>query len=80
MPGAVGDVGNQVHVGTFGAIQQAVNRVDEHFDEVDVLPLVEATDVVGVAYLALMENQVNGAGMVFHIEPVAHILALAVNG
>jgi len=26
-----------------------------------------------------MENHVDGAGMVFHEEPVAHVLALAVN-
>ena len=80
MAGTVGDVGDEIHVLPFLATQQAVNGVDEDTDDVDVLPLVEAADVVGVGNLSSMENHVDGTGMVLHVEPVAHVLALAIDG
>ena len=54
--GAVGDVGDEVEILALGTTEETVNRVDEHLDEVDVLPLVEATDVIGLGNLALMEK------------------------
>ena len=80
VPGAVGHIGDEVHILPFLAPKQPVHRLNHHPDEVDVLPLVEAADVVRVGHLALMENEVDGAGVVFHIQPVAHILALAIDG
>ena len=78
--GAVGDIGDEIHVGTFGPTQQAVDGVDDHLDDVDILPLVETADVVGLGNLALVENEVDGTGVVFDIKPVAHVFALAVDG
>ena len=78
--GAVGDVGDEVEVGPFGTPQQAVHRLDEHLDDVDVLPLVEAADVVRLGYLSLVEDEVDGAGVVNDVEPVAHVLTLAIDG
>ena len=80
MAGAVGDVGDEIHVLSLLAAQQTVYGVDEHADDVDVLPLVEAADVVGVGRLALVEDEVDGACVVLDVEPVAHVLALAVDG
>ena len=77
--GAVRDIGDQIHVGALGTAQHPVHRVDQHLDDVDVLPLVEAADVVGVAHLALVEDEVDGAGVILDIEPVAHVLALAID-
>ena len=59
--------------------KQTVNGIDDGLDNVDVFPLVEATDVVGFSNGALMEDKVDGTGMVFHIEPVAYVLALAID-
>ena len=53
---AVGYVGNEVEGVTFGMSQEAVHRLDDDLDQVDVLPFVEAADVVGVGYLAFMED------------------------
>ena len=36
--------------------EQAVHGLDDDFYQVDVLPFVEAADVVGVGYLAFMED------------------------
>ena len=80
MTSSVGDEGDEVHILAFLASQQTVDRLDQYPDEVDVLPFVEATDVVGLSRLSLMENQVDGASVVFHIEPVANVLTLAVDG
>ena len=77
---AVGHVGYQVHVLTVLAAEQSVDGLDDNLYDVYVLPLVEAADVVRVGSLAVVENQVDGAGVVFHVEPVAHVLALAVDG
>ena len=77
---AVSHIGDKVHVLVFLAAQQTVNRANHHLDDVDVLPLVESADVVGLGNSAFVENQVDGAGVVLNEEPVAHVLALAIHG
>ena len=79
VPLAVGHVGDQVHVLALGASEQAVHRPDQHPHDVDVLPLVEAPDVVGLGDSALVEYQVDRPRVVLHVEPVAHVLALPVD-
>ena len=76
---AVRHVGDQVHVLAFGAAEQLIDGLDDDLDNVDVLPFVESADVVCLGNLPVMENHVDGAGVVFDEEPVAHVLALAVN-
>ena len=78
MAEAVGNIGDQFQAVTLRIAKDTVDCLDHHLDQVDVLPLVEAADVVGLGNLAFMEDQVYRAGMVFHIKPVADILALAV--
>ena len=53
---AIGYVGNEVEGVAFGMSQEAVHRLDDDLDQVDVLPFVEAADVVGVGYPAFMED------------------------
>ena len=79
MAQTVGHVSDEVHVFAFGTTQEPVDGFDHDLDDVDVLPFVEAADVVSFGNLPVMENHVNCAGMVFDKEPVANILALAVN-
>ena len=76
---AVRHVGDEVHVLAFRAAEQPIDSLDDDLDDVDVLPFVEAADVVGFGNLPVMENHVDGAGVVFYEEPVAHVFALAVN-
>ena len=75
VPLAVGDVGDEVLRGAFGTTEKAVNGLDEHLDEVNVPPFVEAADVVRVGNAPPVENEVDGTGMVFDIKPVAYVLA-----
>jgi len=77
---SVGDVGDQTLALTFRVAEKTVNGLDDDLDEVDVLPFIEAADVVGVGGLTLVEDEVDGAGMVLHVQPVAHVLTLAVDG
>ena len=79
MAKAVSDVSDEVEVFAFLASEQTVNGIDDYFDNVNILPLIEATDVVGFGYFALMEDEVDGTGMVFYKEPVAYILAFAID-
>ena len=76
----VGNEGDEVHILAFLTTQQAVDGVDDHLDDVDVLPLVETTDVVGLGNQALVEDEVDGTGVVLDEQPVAHVLALAIHG
>jgi len=76
---AVRHVGDEVQVFAFGAAEEPVDGLDHDLDDVDVLPFVEAADVVGFGNLSVMENHVDGTGMVFDKEPVANVFALAVN-
>ena len=79
MAQAVRHVGDEVQVLAFGATQEFIDSLDDDLDDVDVLPFVESAVVVRLGNLPVMENHVDGAGVVFHEEPVAHVLALAVN-
>ena len=46
--------------------------------DLDVLHLVAAGDVVGLARRAVIEQEVDRLGMVLDVEPVAHVAAVAV--
>ena len=76
---AVSNVCDEVEVFAFLASKEPINGIDDYLDDVDVLPLVEATDVIGFSYFALMEDEVDGTSVVFYKEPVAHVLALAID-
>ena len=78
VPLSIGNVSYQIHIRTLRATEQSIYRLYHHLDDVDVLPLVEATDVVSLGYLSLMENQVDGSRMVLHIQPVSHVLTLTI--
>ena len=77
--GTVSHEGDEVQVRSLGTAQKPVDCLDYHLDKVDILPLVEATDVVRVGHLALVEDQVDGPRVVLHVEPVPHVLSLAVD-
>ena len=79
MAQAVRHVGDEVHVFAFRTAKQPVNSFNHDLDDIDILPFVEAADIVRLGNLPVMENHVDGAGVVFHEEPVTHVLALAVN-
>ena len=67
MAGTVGNICNKVKRCTLGVAEKAVNCLDDYLDDVYVLPLVEATDVVGVGCVSVVENDINGTGMVNYI-------------
>lgn len=79
MTEAVGDVGDEVEVGTFWTAEESVNGLDDGLDDIDVLPLVEASDVVGLCDSAVVEDGVDGACVIYYIEPVAYVLALTID-
>jgi F-type H+-transporting ATPase subunit b len=42
--------------------------------------IIEDADGVGLAIPAVMKNNIDGACMIFHEKPVAHVFALAIHG
>ena len=79
--GAVGDVGDlrvvRFAVGARGAFVE--DRADA-VNDFEIRAFVEAADVVGFAGAAFGEGEPDGGGVVFDVEPVADLLAVAVDG
>ena len=79
MTSTVGDIGYQFQTMSLRITQQTVNGLDDNLYDVDVFPLVETANVVCLVYLAVVEYNVDGTGMVNNIESVAHVLSLAID-
>ena len=79
MSETVGDECDQFLRVSFRIAEQTVYSLYDHFDEVNVLPFVEAADVVGVGNLSFMEDKVYCPCMIFYKKPVADILTLSID-
>ena len=79
MSGTVCDIRYQSQRMALRIAEQPVYGFYYNLYQIYVLPFVEAAYVVGVGCLPLVEYQVYRTGVVLHIEPVAHILPLAVD-
>ena len=81
MPGAVGDVRDQALAcgtcGESGRISSSSRQIVLH--DLEVGPLVVAADIVRLAGLALLQDQPERPGVVVDEEPVADVVALAVD-
>ena len=77
---SVGDVSDEVEVFALLATEKTVYGLDNHLDDVNVFPLVETSDIIGLSHLSFVEDDIDGTGMVYHVEPVAHVLTLAIDG
>ena len=75
---AVGYISDEIHILAFLSAEQSIHGLDNHFDDIDILPLVETTDIVGLGNLTLVENHIDGTGMIYYIQPAAHILTLTI--
>ncbi len=69
-----------IHLVAFLSAEQSIHGLDNHLDDIDVLPLVETADVIGLGYLTLVKNHIDGTGMIYYIQPVAHVLTLTYTG
>lgn len=76
---AVGDVGYQAKRLSFRIAEQTVYCFDYYLDEVDILPFIEAADVVRFSNFAFVENEIDGAGVIFDKKPVAYVLSFAID-
>ena len=54
------------------------HRLEDHAQHGDVVPLAICADEVGLPHLSLGEDVPDGAGVVLGVDPVAHVLAAAV--
>ena len=68
----------EVHVLAFLSSEQTVNGFYDSLDDINVLPLVETADIVSFCNLSIMEYGIDGACMVFNIQPVTYILTLTI--
>ena len=58
---------------------ETIHGINHNLDDVNILPLVENTNVVGLSNSAFVENEVNSTSMILNEQPVAHVLALAID-
>ena len=75
---SVGYISDEIHILAFLSAEQSIHGLDNHLDDIDVLPLIETTDVVSLGNLTLVENHIDGTGMIYYIQPVAHVLTLTI--
>lgn len=81
--GAVGDVGDEVGVaGNSGGFSggEFFEQGADGADDFEVGFFVVAADVVGFSGFSVGYDGVQGAGVVFYVEPVADLAAVAVYG
>ena len=76
---AVLDEGDEREAMAFGMPEDAVDRIDHDFDQVDVLPFVESADIVCLTDFSFMEYKIYGTCMVFHIEPITDIFSFTID-
>ena len=57
---------------------RAVDACKDATREIDVLYLVTASDVVHLPRVAFVEQEVNRSAMVEHVQPVPHVLSVAI--
>ena len=57
-----------------------IQKRADSLHNLDILLFIVSADIVSFARNALRDNEIERAGMVFHIEPVAHLQTFAVNG
>lgn len=53
--------------------------VQNGLDDVDIGAFIMSADIVDFAFAACADNQVDSRAVVFHIEPIADVLAITVN-
>ena len=53
-------ISDEIHILAFLSAEQSINGLDNHLDDINVLPLVETTDVIGLGNLTLVENHIDG--------------------
>ena len=79
MSQTVGYISDEIHILSFPTSQQTVYGTNDHLDDINILPFIEAPYIIGIRNLTLMKYQINGTGMIFNEQPIPHILASSVN-
>ena len=80
MPRAVGDEGDETGVGLLGFAGLLGEGVEEQVNEADVAQLVAPADVVDLPGGTPAQDGVNGAAIVFDVQPVTDVEAVTIDG
>ena len=79
MTETIGNIGNQIQVCSLWATKESIDSCDNGLDDINILPLVEATNVVCFCNSSIVEDGVDSACMIHYIQPVTNILALTID-
>ena len=79
MSSTVSNISYQIYISTLRTSKESINRINQNFDNINVLPLVETTNIIGLCYLAIMEDGIYSTSVINNIQPVAHILTLTIH-
>ena len=79
MTRSIGHKRNQIQILTFLATKQTIYSIDNNLDNINILPLVKAADIIRLCHFALMENQIYRTSMILNKQPITHILSFSVN-
>ena len=79
VPRAVFHKGDQLAVAFPGPRRHLVQNAANHFHDLDVPFFVPAANIVSFAHPPLRQHGGDSLAVVFHVEPVPHVLPIAVN-
>ncbi|MDT4884859.1 hypothetical protein FQZ97_1210370 [compost metagenome] len=78
MPGPVSHVSDQLPAFPLRVPQLFIHQPDQQMHQVNVLPFVISAYIIGVSVFSLMIDHINGPGVIFYKEPVAHVFSFAI--
>src|ERR1051325_9988155 len=80
MTGPVLNEGNKLCRFAFCTTQCAVHYIAQQTYEINIFPLIVATNIVSLSHPAFVKDHINCPCMVFHEKPIAYIFSFPVNG
>ena len=77
---SINDILNEFCGISFLSFQFFIHQFTQQLNEVDVAPLIVATNIVSFSQFPIMKYTVDGICMIFYVQPIPYIDAFAING
>ena len=78
MSKTVCNICNQIKAVSLRITEDLIHCADHNLDKIYVLPLIEATDIISLGNLSLVEYHINRSGVILNEKPVTYVLTLSI--
>src|SRR5690606_31618927 len=80
MSGTILHEGDELFGCACWTVKLLIHLLTQFLDEIDILPLIESSDIVCFSIPSLMKDKVYRFGMINDVQPVPCIFAIAIDG